>query len=125
MGGASAGEMPALTLSARLSLQHAGNPEVLVEFGPVNAHRHQFEAPARRGTGLALNKVIEAMNNDVLATMMLESVSATWAIYCRVWASCCRCISNSSGNQSWAMLAQAGGVSPHPRTYQGYRFRSF
>ena len=57
VGGASAGEMPALTLTARPSPQHPGNPEVLVEVGPVNSHRHQFEAPARRGAGLAQPRI--------------------------------------------------------------------
>jgi hypothetical protein len=32
--------------------QHPGNAEVLVEIRPVNAHRHQFESPARRGAGV-------------------------------------------------------------------------
>src|ERR1700722_7294812 len=35
--------------NSRPPLQHPGNAEVFVEFGPVNAHRHQLEAPARRG----------------------------------------------------------------------------
>ena len=41
----------------RPSLQHTGNPKVLVEVGPVHPHRHQLEAPARRGAGLAQPRI--------------------------------------------------------------------
>jgi hypothetical protein len=34
------------------ALQYPCNSEVLVDLGPVDAHRHQFEALARRCTGL-------------------------------------------------------------------------
>src|ERR1700731_3296178 len=40
------------TLGSRPALQHPGNTEVLVEFGPVDPHRHQLEPPARRYTGV-------------------------------------------------------------------------
>jgi hypothetical protein len=54
------------TLGGRPSLQHTGNPKVLVEVGPVNPHRHQLEARAARklasiswrGTGMALDPAI-------------------------------------------------------------------
>ena len=47
--------MPSLRFSksnARPTPQHSDNSEILVEFGPMNAHRHQFEMPARRGAGV-------------------------------------------------------------------------
>jgi hypothetical protein len=37
--------------------QHPGNAEVFVQFRPVNTHRHQLEAPARRGTGIAQPRI--------------------------------------------------------------------
>src|SRR4030088_290813 len=58
----SAGEIGALRLSrtleasedlcGRAALQHLGDAEVFVQFGQVNAHRHQLKAPARHGTGI-------------------------------------------------------------------------
>src|ERR1700722_13809049 len=47
--------MPSLRFSksnARPTPQHSDNPEIFVELGPMNAHRHQLEVPARRGTGV-------------------------------------------------------------------------
>ena len=48
-----AGRRPVVGVSNSLAApQHPGDAQVFVEFGPMNAHRHQLEAPARRGAGI-------------------------------------------------------------------------
>jgi hypothetical protein len=47
--------------------QHPGNAEVFVQFRPVNTHRHQLEAPARRGTGIPQPRIPRQQGRDPAA----------------------------------------------------------
>ena len=60
-----AGRKPVVGVSNGLAApQHPGDAQVLVEFGPVNAHRHQLEAPARRGTGIPQPRIPRQRGRD-------------------------------------------------------------
>jgi hypothetical protein len=41
---------PRAASTGRSPAQHPGDAQIFVELGPVNAHRHQLEAPARHST---------------------------------------------------------------------------